>query len=103
MRGKFYESEYEEALIDLLQDEGWQYTNGGNIHRQLREPLLVEDPNVNDLHVYCRIVIPTSPAAMSMRWSTICATFLDKPTLNVCATHSGLSVTAIAIPVMAME
>lgn len=52
MRGKFYESEYEEALIDLLQDEGWQYTNGGNIHRQQREPLLIEDPNVNDLHVY---------------------------------------------------
>lgn len=52
MRGKFYESEYEEALIDLLQDEGWQYTHGGNIHRQLREPLLIEDPNVNDLHVY---------------------------------------------------
>lgn len=52
MRGKFHESEYEEALIDLLQDEGWQYTNGGNIHRQLREPLLIEDPNVNDLHVY---------------------------------------------------
>lgn len=52
MRGKFYESEYEEALIDLLQDEGWQYTNGGNIHRQLREPLLIENPNVNDLHVY---------------------------------------------------
>lgn len=52
MRGKFYESEYEEALIDLLQDEGWQYTNGGNIHRQLREPLLIEDPNVNDLQVY---------------------------------------------------
>ena len=52
MRGKFYESEYEEALIDLLQDEGWQYTNSGNIHRQLREPLLIEDPNVNDLHVY---------------------------------------------------
>ena len=54
MRGKFYESEYEEALINLLQDEGWQYTNGGNIHRQLREPLLIEDPNVNDLHVYLR-------------------------------------------------
>lgn len=54
MKGKFYESEYEEALIDLLQDEGWQYTNGGNIHRQLREPLLIEDPNVNDLHVYLR-------------------------------------------------
>ena len=52
MKGKFYESEYEEALIDLLQAEGWQYTNGGNIHRQLRESLLVEDLNVNDLHIY---------------------------------------------------
>ena len=52
MKGKFYESEYEKALIDLLQAEGWQYTNGGNIHRQLREPLLVEDLNVNDLHIY---------------------------------------------------
>ena len=31
MKGKFYESEYEKALIDLLQAEGWQYTNGGNI------------------------------------------------------------------------
>lgn len=58
MRGKFYESEYEEALIDLLQDEGWQYTNGGNIHRQLREPLLIEDPNVNDLHVYLQYRYP---------------------------------------------
>lgn len=48
MKGKFYESEYEKALIDLLQAEGWQYTNGGNIHRQLREPLLIEDPKVND-------------------------------------------------------
>lgn len=52
MKGKFYESEYEKALIDLLQAEGWQYTNGGNIHRQLREPLLIEDPKVNDLRVY---------------------------------------------------
>lgn len=56
MRGKFYESEYEEALIDLLQAEGWQYTNDGNIHRQLREPLLIEDEehNLNDLRVYLR-------------------------------------------------
>ena len=29
---KFYESEYEGALIDLLTDgTGWQYTYGGNI------------------------------------------------------------------------
>lgn len=54
MKGKFYESEYEEALINLLQAEGWQYINGGDIHRTLREPLLFEDPNVNDLPVYLR-------------------------------------------------
>lgn len=43
MKGKIYESEYEEALIDLLQAEGWQYTNGKTIHRQLREPLLIDE------------------------------------------------------------
>lgn len=43
MKGKLYESEYEQALIDLLVDEGWQYTNGKTIHRQLREPLLVDE------------------------------------------------------------
>lgn len=43
MRGKLYESEYEEALIDLLQAEGWQYTNGKTIHRHVRETLLVDE------------------------------------------------------------
>lgn len=43
MKGKLYESEYEEALIDLLQSEGWQYTNGKTIHRTLREPLLIDE------------------------------------------------------------
>ena len=58
MKGKFYESEYEEALIDLLQAEGWQYTHGGTIHRQLREPLLIEDHKVNDLHTYLQNCYP---------------------------------------------
>lgn len=43
MAGKFYESEYEEALIDLLQEQGWQYTHGGTIHRNNREVLLIDD------------------------------------------------------------
>lgn len=43
MRGNFYESEYEEALIDLLQSEGWQYTCCKTIHRHVREPLLVDE------------------------------------------------------------
>ena len=34
---KFYESEYEEALVDLLQQEGWEYTHGGNIRRNNRD------------------------------------------------------------------
>ena len=84
MKGKFYESEYEKALIDLLQAEGWQYTNGGNIHRQLREPLLIEDPKVNDLRVYLQNQYP------------------GKATLNVCATPFSSFATATVIPVMAM-
>lgn len=39
MKGKFYESEYEEALIDLLHAQGWEYTHGGNIARNNRETL----------------------------------------------------------------
>lgn len=43
MKGKFFESEYEEALIDLLKDEGWQYTSGKKIHREIRECLFVDE------------------------------------------------------------
>lgn len=43
MAGKFYESDYEEALIALLQEQGWDYTHGGNIHRNNREVLLIDD------------------------------------------------------------
>lgn len=44
MKGKLYESEYEEALIDLLEAEGWQYINGKTIkNRPYREPLLVDE------------------------------------------------------------
>lgn len=44
MRGKLYESEYEEALIDLLHAEGWQYSNGKTIpNRPYQEALLVDE------------------------------------------------------------
>lgn len=43
MKGKFYESEYEEALIDLLHAQGWEYTHGGNIARNNRETLILDD------------------------------------------------------------
>lgn len=52
MRGKLYESEYEEALIDLLQAEGWQYTNGKTIHRNVREPLLTDELTASLLSRY---------------------------------------------------
>ncbi len=42
-RGKFYESDYEEALIDLLERQGWTYTFGGEIARNNREVLLLDD------------------------------------------------------------
>ena len=43
MKGKYYESDYEEALIDLLEQQGWEYTHGGGISRNNREVLLVND------------------------------------------------------------
>ena len=43
MKGKYYESDYEEALIDLLVQQGWEYKHGGSIARNNREVLLVND------------------------------------------------------------
>ncbi len=43
MIGKYYESDYEEALIQLLEEQGWQYTYGGELHRTNREVLLTDD------------------------------------------------------------
>ncbi|NMB70228.1 HsdR family type I site-specific deoxyribonuclease, partial [candidate division WWE3 bacterium] len=43
MNGKYYESDYEEALIDLLIQQGWEYTHGGSIARNNKEVLLVDD------------------------------------------------------------
>lgn len=40
---KFYESEYEEALIDLLSEVGWDYTHGSELHRTNRDILLMDD------------------------------------------------------------
>lgn len=43
MIGKYYESDYEEALIQLLEGQGWQYSHGSEIHRNNREVLLMDD------------------------------------------------------------
>lgn len=42
-KGKFYESDYEEALVTLLESQGWTYTYGGSIARNNREALLTGD------------------------------------------------------------
>lgn len=41
--GIFYESDYEEALIDLLQEQGWVYTHGASIHRNNRDIIIEND------------------------------------------------------------
>lgn len=40
---KFYTSEYEKALIALLQEGGWDYTRGSELHRHNEELVLTED------------------------------------------------------------
>ena len=32
-KGKYYESQFEEATIELLRESHWQYTFGDDIHR----------------------------------------------------------------------
>lgn len=43
MKGKYYESEYEKAVVELLQAEGWQYTHGEQIHNRRVDEALIED------------------------------------------------------------
>lgn len=44
MNGKYYESEYEKSVIELLKQAGWDYTHGSELHnRKITEPLLLED------------------------------------------------------------
>ena len=42
-KGKLFESQYEEAMIKLLQQCNWTYTHGDNIHRSLTDPLIEDD------------------------------------------------------------
>lgn len=48
--GKYYESEYEKAVVELLQAEGWQYTHGEQIHNRRVDEALIED----DLHSFIK-------------------------------------------------
>ncbi|MBP3773910.1 MAG: type I restriction endonuclease subunit R [Bacteroidaceae bacterium] len=42
-KGKFYESDYEEAFVDLLQQNGWEYTFGDDLHRQYDQTIIEDD------------------------------------------------------------
>lgn len=42
-KGKFYESDYEEAFVDLLQQNNWKYTFGDDLHRQYDQTLIEDD------------------------------------------------------------
>lgn len=52
MIGKYYESDYEESLIDLLKEQGWEYTHGEQIPRHNREVLLTDDMTTYFQHRY---------------------------------------------------
>lgn len=43
LNGKYYESDYEEAFVDLLRQSGWDYTFGENLHRKVTDALIEED------------------------------------------------------------
>ena len=42
-KGKYYESQFEEATIALLHESHWQYTFGDDIHRKYTDPLIEDD------------------------------------------------------------
>ena len=42
-QGRFYESEFEGALVQLLRENGWQYTYGDDCHRRLTDVILEGD------------------------------------------------------------
>ena len=42
-KGKYYESQFEEAAIQLFQDVKWIYTFGDDLHRKYTDPLIEDD------------------------------------------------------------
>ena len=51
-KGKFYESDYEEAFVELLQKNGWEYTFGDELHRQYDQTLIEDDMRAYLQHRY---------------------------------------------------
>lgn len=42
-KGKYYESQFEEATIQLLEEVKWTYTFGDDVHRKYTDPLIEDD------------------------------------------------------------
>ncbi len=42
-KGKIYESDFEKALVQLLQESNWTYTQGDEIERTVTDPLIEQD------------------------------------------------------------
>lgn len=53
-KGKYYESQFEEATIELLQESQWQYTFGDELHRKFTDPLLEDDLRTFLNAQYCK-------------------------------------------------
>lgn len=43
MNGRMYESQYEEAVVQLLEAEGWTYIEGDNLHRKKTDSIIEDD------------------------------------------------------------
>ena len=92
---KFYESDYEEALIQLLEEQGWQYTYGGELHRNNREVLLTDD-----LKAYLQGRYTELTSDDMRRLSTTCDTQVVRPILSSFVIHTIWCVMAIATHAM---
>ena len=42
-KGKYYESQFEEATIELLTEAGWNHTFGDDVHRKYTDPIIEDD------------------------------------------------------------
>ena len=60
--GKLYESDFEEALVDLFEEVGWEYSHGDTISRKFTDPLIEED--LRD-YLTCRY---STSISRKMRW-----------------------------------
>lgn len=59
MNGKLYESDYEQAFCQLLEEQGWTLSHGDTIHRQYTDALLEDDLRTYLQDRYCTKGVPS--------------------------------------------